>query len=123
MPHDPEEMARMKQRKFYQEMAERFTKMADEYSPERWEKNPLPIHGYTAVITLHASSHEELARQVSGLDVNWYHAYSDYGTAERRDMTSGREHVRFEHVYPEQTEAGYALELSAWSSARREGLQ
>jgi hypothetical protein len=108
---DPAELARMKQRQFYLDMAERFTKMADEYDPIRYAQNPLPIHGFTTVIVAHGSDHLALYREIRMLAMDWSHAVTD--------IHAGRHSVRLERIYPEQTENGYRLDLEAWARARR----
>lgn len=126
MNTNAEELARIRQRQFYLDMAERFTKMADEYEPIRYAENPLPIHGYTAVVILHSSEPEALSHEVQLLSNDWDHSISEFGKAHSRDMHSGRVSVRMEHIHPEQNEERYKRDLQAWSAerkAKREGQQ
>jgi hypothetical protein len=114
-----EELARIRQRQFYLDMAERFTKMADEYEPIRYAANPLPIHGYTAVVVLHSSEPRALSNEVQLLSNDWDYSISEFGKAESRDMHGGRVSVRMEHIYPEQNEERYRRDLDAWSAERK----
>lgn len=117
---DAQEMARIRQRQFYLEMAERFRKMADEYAPAQHAAVPLPINGFTVSIIIHGSSHEELNSELRALDVNWYHMYAEMGRATTRDMHTGRTSVRFEQIDPDQTPEKYALELAAWANEMKD---
>lgn len=114
-----DEAARIRQRDFYLEQSERFAKMAAEYGPETRTEPLLPVHGFTAVIVVHASDHDRLEREVRLIAGDWHHLYAEYGAAESRDWRGGRESIRFEHIYPEQTEESYVAELREWADARR----
>ena len=119
MTTNTEELARIRQRQFYLDMAERFTKMADEYEPIRYAESQLPIHGYTAVVIVHGSEPRTLSREVQVLSNDWDYSISEFGKAESRDMHSGRVSVRMEHIYPEQNEERYRRDLEAWSAERK----
>jgi hypothetical protein len=116
-----EELARIRQRQFYLDMSERFTKMAEEYEPIHYRENPLPIHGYTAVVVLHSSEPRALSNEVQLLSNGWDYSISEFGKAESRsrDMHGGRVSVRMEHIYPEQNEERYRRDLEAWSAERK----
>lgn len=115
---DPVELARMRMRQFYLDMAERFQKMADEYEPLRYAANPLPIHGYTAVIVAHGSDHATLAREVKMISMDWPHR-TEFDQRDKLDIHSGRHSIRMERVYPQQNEESYRLDLEEWSTNRK----
>lgn len=79
----------------------------------------LPRAKYTLVVEMTANSHEELADMVHGLEVNWWHHYSQYGERDAFDSTDGRTSVLLDHTNPEQTPETYSAELSAWAERRR----
>lgn len=117
---DPIELARIRQRQFYLDMAERFAKMADEYEPIRYAENPIPIHGFTAVIVAHGSDHPTLEREIKMISMDWYDRATDFERRDRADIHDGRHSVRLERIYPEQTEDSYRLDLVQWSNDRSE---
>ncbi len=120
---DPIELARIRQRQFYLDMAERFTKMADEYEPIRYSENPIPIHGFTAVIVAHGSDHPTLEREIKMISMDWYDHTTNFERRDRADIHAGRHSVRLERIFPEQTEESYQLDLTAWSQSRKEGAR
>lgn len=113
MSTDPEELARIKQRQFYEEMAERFTKMADEYSPTNYAANPLPIHGMTVVSVIHGSSRSELTLEAADI--------ADGLSAKPLpiDSTSGRHSLWAETINPSQTPEKYGEDLMWWSKTMK----
>jgi len=113
---DPEEVARIKQRQFYLDMAERFVKMADEFAPG--SDNPLPIHGLTAVLVAHASTPADLQQEMWNV-ANGYMATTRDGVVQPKDETGGRHHLRVEPIYPDQTEAKYKEDLEWWNKTRK----
>lgn len=76
-----------------------------------------PVSKYEATITIWANSHEELARQVNEMDLNWPFRVRDRDEVDL--VSSGGFAVRLRHTNPEQTPERYEAELKSWMDERR----
>lgn len=103
---------------YYQEISERFARMAEEYSNPRVPENPLPHHGITAVIVAHGESHEEIEDVLKGVHVNWFHHYSEYGERDNAEWTSDA-HIWFRRVDRDLTRDLYRAEVDRWIQTAR----
>lgn len=108
-----EEIARIKQRQFYIDAAERLMKMADEYSPEAHAANPLPIHQRTAIAIVHGDSAQNLWENFGRLGDRVEFLRDSV------DITSGSGSVHAEVIHVEQTEEKYKEDLAWWSKLRK----
>lgn len=119
---DAEERARIRQVDFYLELSARFARMADEYSPANHAKNPIPIHGITAVIVVHSSTTRSIsneARAIANSIETYLRNTDENGKIRSHDIHHGRGSLKIASIYPEQTDENYMNELRVWAAERR----